>query len=222
MRTSSITVAFVFTNIFLACSGSETSPIPSTNTDGGSNSLDSGTSPQPDSGSIADASDRSDADAGVDNRIDPIALGRSWTYDVSIIGIYPLCKSGSQTGAVLSDKPVGGMSAFQVQSFCPGVGVNSYHVEEDRVEVYYGSQWVLSLDAPVAEGHEWTDGLFTYVWARVGTATVPAGTFTDCWDAKHKGGVNYTRFCRGVGPIKWHYVDGTGNGYDAVLTTFKK
>jgi hypothetical protein len=24
--------------------------------------------------------------------------------------------------------------------------------------------------------------------------------------------------CRGVGPVKWHYEDGLGNGYEAVLT----
>ena len=28
---------------------------------------------------------------------------------------------------------------------------------------------------------------------------------------------SYTVFCRGVGPVEWHYEDGFGNGYEAVL-----
>lgn len=181
--------------------------------------------PLPDAGTqrpdaTSDAMDASDA--AVDDRIDPIGLGRSWTYDVSIIGTYPLCKSGSHTGAVLSQKTVAGKSAFQVQSFCPGAGTSSYFVDGDSVELYYGGAWVVSLEAPVAETTVWTDGLYNYTWEKLGSMTVPAGTFDDCWSAKHVGGVSYTRFCRGIGPVQWHYVDAQGNGYDATLTTYKR
>jgi hypothetical protein len=156
--------------------------------------------------------------AAPDLRIDPITLGRTWTYDVAILGTYPLCKAGSSTGRVLGQKTVAGKNAFQVQSFCPGAGTSSYAVDGDKVEIYYGSSWILSLDAPVQEGHTWTDGLYTYAWEKVGAVTVPAGTFDDCWKAKPQLGTSYTTFCRGVGPVRWHFVDGSGNGYDATLT----
>jgi hypothetical protein len=48
--------------------------------------------------------------------------------------------------------------------------------------------------------------------------TVPAGTFARCWRAQDTAGESYTTLCRGVGPVKWHVVDGSGNGYDAALT----
>lgn len=161
-------------------------------------------------------------DAADDNRIDPIELGRSWTYDVSIIGTYPICKPGSNKGQVLGSKIVGGKPSFQVQSFCPGAGTSSYAVTGDKVEIYYANTWVLSLDAPVQEGHTWTDGVYTYGWEKVGTMTVPAGTFNDCWKAKPTVGTSYTTFCRGIGPVRWHYVDAGGNGYDATLTAYTK
>ena len=170
----------------------------------------------PDSAKAPDGATK--PDAAVDTRIDPIALGRTWTYNVTIVGTYPLCKAGSNVGRVLGEKVVAGKQAFQVQSFCPGAGTSSYAVDGDKVEVYYGSAWILSLDAPVAEGHTWTDGVVTYVWENVGKLTVPAGTFDDCWKARPQVGPSYTTFCRGVGPVRWHYVDASGNGYDAALT----
>jgi hypothetical protein len=186
---------------------------------------DSATPPVTEDGAVPDSAPKPDAettpDAGVDNRIDPIALGRTWTYDVTIIGTYPLCKAGTNTGRVLGEKVVGGKQAFQVQSFCPGAGTSSYAVDGDKVEVYYANAWILSLDSPVAEGHTWTDGLTTYVWEKVGKLTVPAGTYEDCWKARPQIGPSYTTFCRGVGPVRWHFVDATGNGYDATLTASK-
>ncbi len=187
-------------------------------------------SSSPDGGDPANASDGaagSDAHGAADTStptmpgvlpIDPIDVGRSWTYDVAIIGTYPLCKAGSHVGQVLGQKVVSGKPAFQVQSFCPGVGTSSYAVTGDRVEIYYANTWVLSLDAPVAEGHTWTDGVNAYAWEKVGQVTVPDGTYDDCWNARPSVGASYTTFCRGVGPVRWHFVDGSGNGYDATLT----
>jgi len=208
---------------FLACSGAGVSEVGGTpivpGAEGGPPV--SGEGGPDDAGVDSTTPDGATPDAAVDNRIDPIALGRSWTYDVSIIGTYPICKAGSHTGAVLGQKTTAGKPSFQVQSFCPGAGTSSYFVDGDHVEIYYGGAWILSLEAPVAETTMWTDGLLQYTWEKIGKITVPAGTFDDCWSAKHVGGVSYTRFCRGIGPVQWHYVDGTGNGYDATLTKYK-
>ena len=201
-----------------ACSGANTSIANEPQSDSGvTPGTDSG-GPQGDSGIVTEPSDSSTPDAAGDNRIDPISLGHSWTYDVTLIGTYPLCKAGSHVGQVLGQKVVDGKPSFQVQSFCPGAGTSSYAVNGDRVEVYYANTWILSLDSPVEDGHTWTDGANTYSWQKLGSVTVPNGKFDDCWNAKPSVGESYTTFCRGVGPVRWHFVDGTGNGYDATLT----
>ncbi|CAN5896048.1 hypothetical protein BH11MYX4_BH11MYX4_16020 [soil metagenome] len=220
MRTALVTA--LLTLATFACSGGGASigdPAPG----GGDASTTPPGSEEPDGSAPGDGGTRPDGDArpdatATDDRIDPLTVGRTWTYDVTIIGTYPLCKAGSNTGRVLGQKSVAGKNAFQVQSFCPGAGTSSYAVDGDKVEIYYANTWILSLDAPVQEGHTWTDGLYTYAWEKVGPVTVPAGTYADCWKAKPQLGTSYTTFCRGVGPVRWHYVDGTGNGYDATLT----
>jgi hypothetical protein len=188
-----------------------------------------GTLVDPDGGVASDASAKSDAgeasapsDSGIaspGDAIDPIELGYAWTYDVTILGTYPLCKAGKSTGKVLGQKTVAGKNAFQVQSFCPGAGSSNYAVTGDKVEIEYQGAWILALDVPVEAGHTWTNGVTTYVWEDAGSVTVPAGTFTRCWNAKESAvPANVTTFCRGVGPVHWHYADAKGNGYDAVLT----
>lgn len=174
----------------------------------------------PDGGASIDAGDA--GDTGPDTRINPIALGRTWTYDVSVIGVYPICKDGTYTGRVLGQRVVAAKSSFQVQSFCPGAGTSSYAVDGDRVELYYDNQWILLHDSPVTAGHTWTDGAFTYAWQSAGQVSVPGGTFDDCWTVRPTIGTSYTTLCRGVGPVHFHYVDAKGNGYDAQLTAYAK
>ncbi len=161
----------------------------------------------------------SPGDGGVDMPIDPIATGYSWTYDVTILGTYPLCKAGSATGSVTGNAATGGRDAFQVKSFCAGFGTSSYSVTGDKVELFYQNAWVLVVDAPVTAGHTWSNGVTSFQWEDAGKVSVPAGTFDNCFKAKATVGASYTTFCRGVGPVHWHYVDGSGNGYDAVLTS---
>jgi hypothetical protein len=168
-------------------------------------------------GSDAASQSETGSDAG-DTRIDPIVVGRTWTNDVTVFGTYPLCTAGSHDGAVLSEMTVDGKSAFQVQSFCPGVGTLDYAVAGDVVQYDYMGTWVLVLDAPVAEGHTWTNGVDTFTWHSLGSVTVPAGTFADCWKVTQNVAYEaYTIFCRGVGPVHW-YTKNAGNGYEAILT----
>lgn len=180
-------------------------------TDGGRN--DSGTAD-------ASAGDASPTDGGpIDRRIDPIEVGRAWTYQVQVLGTYPACANGVHTSSTVGMVPRDGKNALQVESLCPGAGIFEYAVEGDRVWSYFQGAWRLSLDEPVVDGHTWSDDFFDYVWADTGTVTVPAGTFADCWSARKVVTYpSYTVFCRGVGPIHWHYEDGLGNGYDALLT----
>lgn len=156
--------------------------------------------------------------ATADDRIDPLAVGRSWTYSVTQIGNYPLCPAGTHDGTVNGESTKDGKHAFEVRSLCANGGTFFYSVAGDVVQFDAQGTWVLALDAPVQEGHSWTNGVTTYTWHAAGTVTVPAGTFDRCFQAKDDNSESYTTFCRGVGPIKWHYKDTTGNGYDAVMT----
>jgi hypothetical protein len=156
---------------------------------------------------------------GVDNRIDPISLGHAWTYDVTELGTYPLCPAGSHTGKVVSRGMVDGKDAFQTTSLCANADASYYAVDGDVVQVDYMGTWVLAVDAPVEEGHTWSNGASSFTWHEEPKVTVGAGTFDDCWRATQNVDYEaYTVFCRGVGPVHWHSADLTGNGFDATLS----
>ncbi|MFO0726686.1 MAG: hypothetical protein U1E65_23060 [Myxococcota bacterium] len=220
-----------------ACSSAPPASLPDAGTLADSGSGHDATS-SADIGAAPDANDEMDAsaapdasvvdsggmDAGTstqagDRRIDPIVLGRAWTYDVNVLGIYPACSAGVHTASTTDALVLDGKDALRVRSLCAGAGSFDYSVDGDRVYSHILGAWVISLDAPVAEGHSWTDGALQYHWSNTGTVTVPAGTFRDCWSVVTEAAYDsHTIFCRGVGPVHWHYEDGLGNGYDAVLT----
>jgi hypothetical protein len=205
--------------ILVGCGGSGTvDPIGGTPTNGTPQNPDpgagedAGTSP-PGTDAGGDASTKPK-----DTRIDPIEVGRSWTYDVTVLGFYPACSNGTYSATAQSASVVDGRNAIFVTSFCPGSPGFNYSVDGDRVFSHYLGSWIRSLDAPVQQGHEWTDGYLDYKWESKGTQTVPAGTFTECWSATTIASyTSYILLCRGVGPVKWHFEDGFGNGYEAIL-----
>jgi hypothetical protein len=166
-----------------------------------------------------DATSDSSADAGSLAPLDPLVVGHAWTYDVTELGIYPGCPSGSHTGSVVSSGQRDGRLAYEVQSLCQGLGPYYYSENGDVVSWDDLGVWDLMLDAPVVEGHTWSNGTTTWVWHDLGTVVVPAGSFSQCYKAQDTTGPSYTIFCRGIGPIHWHYDDGLGDGYDAVLTS---
>ncbi len=191
--------------------------------DGGGDPGDGGVTPP-----LADGGPQHDAagngDAGTDGGpklapIDPIVVGNAWTFDVTQVGVYPYCATGSHQAKVLGSAQRDGKLAYETQSFCTGLGSVYYAVDGDVVYWDDAATWVLVLDAPVVEGHTWSNGVTSYAWHDVGAVTVPAGTFSSCWKAQDTAGPSYTIFCRGVGPVHWSYRDATGsNGYEALLT----
>jgi hypothetical protein len=154
-----------------------------------------------------------------DTRIDPIEVGHAWTYNVTVLGYFPACSNGVFVSNTLSTSMVDGKTALSVQSLCENAGVYKYSVDGDRVYAHLNGAWKTSLDAPVADGHTWSDGFVDYKWEAKGSVTTPAGTFSDCWSATTVASyTSYILLCRGVGPVKWHYEDGFGNGYEAIMT----
>ncbi len=154
--------------------------------------------------------------------IDPIAAGNSWTYNVMVTGTYPDCTTGSGTGAVTQHSTLDSKDAYLITSFCPGLPSVWYSADGDTVYAYTGSAWTLAIDSPVQDGHTWSNSIGeTFVWKDVGSIMVDAGTFANCFEADVQDEAQYyaVTFCRGIGPVKWHYRDTTGNnGYDASLT----
>jgi hypothetical protein len=203
----------------LACSGAVTSVDPSPD----AQAADDASPPTAD-GSAPDASPPAPdgGDAGKrDLRIDPIEMGYTWTYDVKILGTYPLCSAGTQTGKVVGTMTSQGKTGFRIQSLCPAAGVSDYAVSGDKVEVRVAElgPWELALDVPVAEGHKWSNAYGSFVWHAIPAETVGGKLVTEeCWQAKDQNGPSYTNYCRGTGPTRWHIEDKLGNGYDAVLT----
>lgn len=166
----------------------------------------------PDGGDAGDGSVK-------DTRIDPIEVGRAWTYNVTVLGFYPACSNGVFLATALQQSMLDGKTAISVQSFCENAGVVKYSVDGDRVHSHIGGSWKISIDSPVVEGHTWSDGFRNYRWESKGTVTTPAGTFSECWSATTVAAYSsYIVLCRGVGPVKWHFEDGIGNGYEAILT----
>ncbi|MEO8798707.1 MAG: hypothetical protein ABI551_12545 [Polyangiaceae bacterium] len=207
MRPISSIFCLVFASVALGCSGQ-------TFTVGGFD--DAGMSP-PDGG--AGTSD----DGGASGVIDPIAVGNTWTYDVTVAGTYPACTNGSGTSSVTQEKTLDGKDAFSVSSFCASLGSFWYSTDGDRVYQYddASSTWLLALESPVEDGRTWSNGTSTFVWKKIGSLAVKAGTYDDCWEVDLQGGAQFyaVTFCRGIGPVKWHVRDSSSlNGYDAALT----
>lgn len=197
-------IAVIFSLFFITGCSSQTFDAGGFDVDGGAGS-EGGT----DAGSLAQA-------------IDPIAMGYAWTFDVTVAGTYPSCSNGSSTGAVQQESTLGGRDAFLVSSFCSGIGSIWYSADGDRIYEWDGSNWLTAIDSPVEDGHTWTTSGITYVWKKLGSLTVKAGTFSDCWEIDDQGEAAYyaATLCRGVGPVKWHVRDTSGtNGYDAELTS---
>lgn len=220
MKIQAAVGAFLVSSLF-ACSGSTSSVDGSGDHDAATSDGASDSAVSSDAIVLVDASphDSSTVDAtpsdGGDTRIDPLVVGRSWTYDVTEVATYPLCPSGSHVASVVGQSTKDGKSAFEVTSLCANAGNFFYAVSGDNVDWDYGGLWVIALDSPVQEGHTWTNTVESYAWHDAASVTVPAGTFSQCWKAQDVAGESFTIFCRGVGPVKWHVRDASGNGYDA-------
>ena len=188
--------------------------------DGAGGDLDGGTRVAKDAGDKSDASVTSKDGGPGTPVLDPLAIGETWTYDVTIQGSFPGCSAGQFDSSVSQNETLGGRDAYLVSSFCPSLGSYWYSADGDTVSVYSGSDWVVGLDSPVQEGHSWvSDDGRTFQWYSSGSLTLPAGTFSDCWEARETGSATeeYSIYlCRGVGPVHWHYRY-SGDGYDAVL-----
>jgi hypothetical protein len=170
------------------------------------------------------ASPRVDAPSGADTaapdtRIDPLEIGRTWTYDVKTMGSFPVCTAGTHDSTITGTTQVDGRTAFTVTSFCGAVGTSNITVDGDAVDYDYNGTWLHVTGLPIQDGVTWSYFNTSYTWQKVPSITVPAGTFADCWKANQN--VSYTAYqiyCRGVGVVQSYSQDLGGNGWDAQLS----
>src|SRR5262249_10186862 len=154
-----------------------------------------------------------------DTRIDPLEVGRTWTYDVTTMGGFPVCTAGKHDSTVTGTTQIDGRTALVVSSFCAAVGTSNMTVDGDAVDYDYNGTCVHVTGLPIQEGTTWDYFNTSYTWEKVPSITVPAGTFSDCWKAHQN--VQYTAYqiyCRGVGVVQSYSQDLGGNGWDAQLS----
>ena len=216
-----------------ACSGSTVITSGASPTDGGASEPDedgggssSGSGGSPESGSPDTGSSGSSGSSGGggSEKLYPIAVGNTWTYDVAAVGAGSVCAPGSHSQSVTGGPTtLDGKQAYDMTSFCTGVSGTSQVAPDpasDAIAIYYSGQWLTFIDMPLTDGHTWSYFNSSYTWQRETSVTVPAGTFTDCWTAKQN--VRYTAYltyCRGVGMVRSYSADLSGAGWDAKLSS---
>lgn len=172
---------------------------------------------RPDAGISGDGSGSGSGSGGADDRLYPLEVGRTWTYDVT--STYQSCPAGMRDTEVVAATTTDGRPTFEVRGFCGLTGHTS--VDGDRVEEYFDwgpTGWMRALDEPVAAGHTWTttngSATFTMTYSDAGTVD----GYASCWKVTQN--VSYTTYwiyCRGVGLVRYEMVDLAGGTIRAEL-----
>jgi hypothetical protein len=152
--------------------------------------------------------------------LQPLGVGKSWTYSVSQINSSTQCGSGNRTvtQTINTKGSLAGQTAYNLSALCPGQAEQQLAFDGQRVLVYASNQWMPALDTPPVDGHAWPSDQ-RYYWSYAGTVSVSAGKFTNCWTRQVDQTNNniYQTFCPGVGKVVDHSEQG-GVGYHAQLT----
>lgn len=137
----------------------------------------------------------------------PLAVGNTWTYEVTEKTLGACVSDPSET--VASTVDIDSVTAFNLTSACFDREEGDYSilaVNGAEIVQQMGGTWETTYATPLADGHSWTiaSGVYTFTWEQVGQVTVPAGTFEDCWRrpiTPESESTENTTLCRGVGPV---------------------
>jgi hypothetical protein len=122
---------------------------------------------------------------------------------MSVTGSTAECAAGPVTLAVSKTETAGGRTAFVETDSCYK-STEDYSVNAGQIEILNGTFWDVSLAAPVQDGHSWLYGTVTFTWQRIGSVTVQAGTFADCWSRMTSpSGLQVATYCNHVGPVRY-------------------
>jgi hypothetical protein len=130
----------------------------------------------------------------------PLADGNNWTYSAAeeIEG----CTMANRL-QVSGPESYEGRMAYRLVDSCSPDSPSLVSVNEGRIE-QFSKQWDVTLGMPLAEGTTWQYSLgTTFKWQAVGTVTVPAGTFENCWKrvAMSQANATHRTYCPGVGRV---------------------
>jgi hypothetical protein len=159
-----------------------------------------------DSAVVDSASSPTDS-ASSDPRLFPIAVGRSWTFaTVAADGGTGSC-TGTQTSTVVGPGATyAGQPSLRYRPVCSTTEVDLVGTGDKLLQYQIGGDGTAYLfhDEPVVDGHSWTYSAgTTFVWRSAPPVTVPAGTFTECWNRVIEETPEYVvTYCRGVGPVR--------------------
>jgi hypothetical protein len=130
----------------------------------------------------------------------PLADGNNWTYSAEedIEG----CTMANHL-QVTGPESYEGRMAYRLVDSCSPDSPSFVSVIEGRIE-QFSKQWDVTLGMPLAEGTTWQYSVSTtFTWQAVGTVTVPAGTFENCWKrvAMSQANATHRTYCPGVGRV---------------------
>ena len=146
----------------------------------------------------------------------PLQPGNTWTYTVTAKVDVPACIEGVRVvTATGGPTEFEGRQAYTLTSLCQDQDTRMA-LDDGEVLEWIPNFWARALPAPVEAGFTWSSGAGRYTWTDVGSITVPAGTFSDCWERTSADPLVQTNtYCAGVGMVR-----ADEQGHEAVLTSY--
>lgn len=159
----------------------------------------------------------------------PIAVGNSWTYRYtqSEAADEDTCAEGIWTASITGKTEIDGVDTYTFVSSCAQNGDQREYLlqfEGDQVAMIDFDDPYYLINENVADGVQWETRLdvsyLTYEWHYVGTVTVPAGTFDNCWERiRDSLSIDNHTYCRGVGRVSGNSEEHSSELIDFELAT---
>lgn len=154
----------------------------------------------------------------------PLAVGNVWNYNTTILpgstGTPP-CAAGMHATTITGRAMFMGQDAYTATHVCAPTATRYYVENAQGLEVNVGAAWSLVLPRPIADGAMFQAASSQPVIARVANITVPAGTFSNCWQTAYVSATGpVTTYCAGVGLVSLEYQAPSGGGYKIELTSY--
>ena len=157
-------------------------------------------------------------------RLFPLAVGNVWNYMTTILpnstGTSP-CLAGMHATTITGRAMFDGQNAFTATHVCAPTTTRYYVENASGLEVNVGMAWSVVLPRPIADGSVFTAASSQEVLGRIADVTVPAGTFSDCWQTAYLTATGpITTYCAGVGLVSLEYDAPNGGGYKLELVSY--
>jgi hypothetical protein len=150
----------------------------------------------------------------------PLAVGNRWTYRVTAgVPSSSPCPEGDHSTEILAASTVDGRAAFEANHVCDvgtpdavrfyahtDLGMQSQRCLGGATSCSGG--WALGLPRPIVDGATFETRAGETRLRRVGSVTVAAGTFSECWETRAEPPSPLVSvYCTGVGPVAFSQKD---------------